>query len=229
MPLVFYAFAGICALLSLWQLRGFANTRNQLMFFVFLSAAICLAGYQLLISGLFFRMPHLFLVMNLFALIAIASMYYYACWLTDNTFILTKKRIFLLLLLAAVYAALLIPFWYLRGHVKVLIIGEIVTQTVLYTRNDPLLFGVSVFKLSNGYFALVCLAAFALGFRVIFPQARRSQLDFYALLFYGVCFVTTAIGSLAAVINSLTLLVACGFFLGLAFAGLYLTGVKVRR
>ena len=149
MRIIFYSLAAVCFLAALRQLRNLKHTRNQLMLFIFVTAALALSIYQLLFDGLFLRLPHLFLAINVFALMAITSIYYYASWLADKEFALTRRRIYIVLGIAAVYAAILSPFWFLRAQEKILLVGEIIHLNVLYTARDPEIFGISVFKLSN--------------------------------------------------------------------------------
>ena len=233
MAILFYSLSGACLITALLQLRRIRHVRHQIMAFAFFTAAIGFAGYQLLIDGLFLRYPHLFLVMNIFGIIAITSMYYHARWLIDPKFTLAGPAVLTLFAVASVYVALVIPFWYLSGDMKALIIGEILTLKVLYTRNDPQLLGFSVFKLSNGYFALASIVTFALSLRLILPRVQwgvspRSP-EFYAALSYGVCFVTVVLGTVAAIIDSLPLLVVCGVVLGGAIGGIYLVGAMFER
>lgn len=231
MALIFYSLAGICGLVALIQLRHLRKTRNQLMFFIFLTASLALLIYQLLFDGLFLRLPHLFLVMNVFALMAIASIYDYARWLVDTNYVLTRKRIFAVLGLAAVYAAILSPFWFLRAQEKVMIVGEIIQLTVLYTRRDPLILGISVFKISNAYFALVGLVAFILSCKVVFIAAMhtKEKLLRYAAVFLGLSLLTAFLGTAGIALNSLTLIIVAGILLSVVFCGLYVVGELTDR
>lgn len=229
MAILFYTFSSLCFLVSLWQMRSIKKTHNRLMFFILLCTSIALLVYQLLVDGLFLRLPHLFLVINVFALMAIVALYFYARWLVDVEFVLSKKHVFAACGIAAIYAAILIPFWSLRASEKVLIIGEIVRLNVLYTARDPELFGYSVFKISNGYFALVGLHTFLISFKIVFR--KRGELAnrplFFAAICYGMCLLAAIVGTIAIVSNSLILIVISGLALSSAFGGLYIIGEKL--
>ena len=231
MRIAFYSLALICGLVALRQLQNLRHTRNQLMLFIFLTAALALSIYQLLFDGLFLKLPHLFLVINVFALMAIASIYYYACWLADRRFVLTRRRIFTVLAIAAVYAAILSPFWFLRAQEKILIVGEIIHLQVLYTARDPRLFGLSVFKISNVYFALVGATALSLSFRVVLRAARAQaqKRGWHTAGLFAVSLCAAAIGTLGIAVNSLALILVSGVLISSAFCGLYIIGELAER
>lgn len=231
MRILFYSLAVICGLVAFRQLQNLKHTRNQLMLFIFLTAALALSIYQLLFDGLFLKLPHLFLVINIFALMAIASIYYYACWLADGQFLLTRRRIFFVLGIAAVYAAILSPFWFLRAQEKILIVGEIIHLQVLYTARDPLIFGISVFKISNVYFALVGAIALSLSCRVVFHAARAqaNKRGWYTAGFFAVALSAAAVGTLGIAVNSLALILFSGVLISSAFCGLYIIGELAER
>ncbi len=231
MRIIFYSLAAVCFLVALRQLQNLKHTRNQLMLFIFMTAALALSIYQLLFDGLFLRLPHLFLVINVFALMAITAIYFYASWLADKEFALTRRRIFAVLAIAAVYAAILSPFWFLRAQEKILLVGEIIHLQVLYTARDPEIFGISVFKISNAYFALVGVAALALSCRVVFraAQAQAKKRVRYAAVLFAVSLSAAAIGTVGITVNSLALILIAGVLLSSAFCGLYVIGEIAER
>lgn len=226
MALLLYGFSLISGLMALRQIPKLRNTHSQLMFYILFCTSVCLLGYQLLVDGLFLRMPHMFLVVNSFALIAIMCLYFYARWLVDVEFALARKHFLSAIGIALAYAILLIPFWQLRAAEKTLIIGEIVRMHVLYTARDPEILGMSVFKISNAYFAIVGGSTFILCFKIVFrrhsEEANRPL--FYAAIFFGLCLAAALVGTIAITINSLVLIVVSGLVLSLAFTGLYLVG-----
>ncbi len=231
MRIVFYTLAVFCGLVALRQLQNLRHTRNQLMLFVFLTAALALAIYQLLFDGLFLRLPHLFLVINVFALMAIASIYYYASWLADAQFVLTRRRIYAVFAVAALYAAILTPFWFLRAQEKILIVGEIIHLNVLYTARDPEIFGVSVFKISNAYFALVGVTALLMSCKVVFRAAREQgkKRVWSAAVLFAVSLCAAGVGTVGIMVNSLTLILLAGVLLSSAVCGLYVIGEVAER
>jgi len=226
MAVLFYAFAGACTLVALRQIPRLKQTHHLLMFFILLSAAVSLLVYQLLVDGLFLVMPHLFLVINIFALMAIVCLYFYARWLVDVEFELTRRHVLSAIAISLGYALILLPFWYMPAAEKTLIIGEIVRLHVLYTARDPEILGVSAFKLSNGYFAIVGSITFVTCFKIVFR--RRSEVAnrplFYAAICFGMCLVAALVGTTAIVLNSLVLIVIAGLLLASALGGLYFSG-----
>lgn len=226
MAVVFYSFSAICALIALRQVPRLKNTHNRLMFFILFCSSVALLVYQLLVDGLFLRMPHLFLVINVFALMAIVCMYFYARWLVDVEFVITKKHVFTALALAGGYALILLPYWSLRASEKILIIGEIVRMHVLYTARDPEILGISAFKLSNAYFAIVGVVTFMLCCKIVFRQHNEeaNRPLFYASVCFALCLLNALIGTIGIAANSLLLIVVSGIILSFAFGGLYVVG-----
>ena len=231
MRFAFYSLSALCAVFALLQVRALGKTRHQLMLFVFSVAAVALLIAQLLFDGLFLRLPHLFLVINVFALMAIHSMYYYARWLADTRFTLTLRPLLTILGVAALYAAILSPFWFLRAAEKVLIVGEIVRLTVLYTARDPEILGISVFKLSNAYFAIVGILTFAFSCRVAIKAAREvpGKVHSYSALLFAGALLASLVGTLGIIVNSLALIIVAGISLSATFCGLYFVGELAER
>ena len=231
MRILFYSLAAACLLAGLRQLSNLKHTRNQLMLFIFLTATFALSIYQMLFDGLFLKLPHLFLAMNVFALMVIASIYYYASWLADKNFALTRRRIYTVLTIAAVYAAILTPFWFLRAQEKILLVGEIIHLGVLYTARDPKIFGISVFKISNAYFALVGIIALIMSCSVVFKAARiqHKKRVWFAAILFAVSFVAAAVGTVGIAVNSLILIMIAGVLVSSAFFGLYIVGEIAER
>ena len=231
MRILFYTLAVACLLAALRQTQNLKHTRNQLMLYIFLTASLSLSIYQLLFDGLFLRLPHLFLAINVFALMAIACIYYYARWLADQQFTLTRRRVYVVLVIAAVYAAILSPFWFLRAQEKILLVGEIIHLNVLYTARDPEIFRVSVFKLSNAYFAMVGVTALVLSCTVVFQAAKRQGRKrlWFATGSFAVSLVAAAIGTAGIIVNSLALILIAGVLLSSAFCALYVIGEIAER
>jgi len=228
MPLIFYTCAVLCFLVALKQARNLRSTPAHLTFFISLSAAVSLVGFQLLSSGKLAEIPHVFMLINVFPLLAIQCLYFYACYLVDIGFTIRSKHMIIVAGIAAIYLAILTPYWLLSGFEKAEIIRQIAQGHSLYSMHDPKLFGTSVLQISNIYFGVAAIIAFFFACRLILPHAFRGgnlkRPVFFTGVFYLICLANAISSTVSVVIDSFALLVVGGFIMGIAFSGLYFIG-----
>lgn len=222
---LFAAFGSF--LIAIGQIFYLKNSKNRVAFFMYLSMAYVLIYYKLLFD---FTLPdygHVYLTANLTGLAAGCLIYFHVRSVCDNAFVFGWKHGAIIFACITIYALPLIPFWVLPAVQK----GElarVMLQTGELYGNEPRLWGVSVFKISNAIFGMIATTALGLATWRLIRAIDRDRIwhnfYFYLALNIGVGFIAALIGLYGAYSGSLLLIELIGGVLGATIFGFYLLG-----
>jgi AraC-like DNA-binding protein len=222
---LFAAFGAF--LVALGQIFYLKNSKNRVAFFMYLCMGYILVYFKLAFDLTMVEYGHLYLTGNLTGIAAACLIYFHVRSVSDNTFVFGLRHGLLILGCIAVYALSLLPFWVLDGTRKGELLHKMVTSGYLYW-DEPRLFGISVFRISNTLFSLNSVVFIGLATLRLVRSIERERIwrnfYFYLSLIIGVGFIATLIGSYGAFIGSVLLIEILGGILGACIFGFYLVG-----
>lgn len=227
MTWIFISSAFGAFLIALGQIFYLRNSKNRVAFLMYLGMAYILVYYKLAFDLTMVAYGHLFLTANLIGMAGACLSYFHVRSVIDNAFAFGWRHVAVMAGCAAAYALSLWPFWGLSSAEKGTLLYKAITTGQLYW-DEPRLWGVSVFKISNLIFALnsivwVGLATLRL-LRSIEHEGMWRNFYFYLSLIMATGFTAALIGGYGVFTGSLFLILVVGFILGGSILAFYLVG-----
>jgi AraC-like DNA-binding protein len=227
MTWIFLSSAFGAFLIALGQVFYLTNSKNRVAFLMYLCMAYILLYYQLAFDLTMVPFGHMFLTGNIAGIAAGCLSYFHVRSVTNNAFVFGWRHGTLILACIAIYALPLLPFWQLTAAAKADLLNKTMTSGYLYW-NEPRLFGISVFKISNTIFALNSIVFVGLATLNLIRSIEREGIwrnfYFYLSIIMGIGLASTLIGCIGVYSGSLFLIQLVGFILGASIFGFYLVG-----
>lgn len=227
MTWIFLSSALGAFLIALGQVFYLRSSKNRVAFLMYLCMAYVLVYYKLAFDLTMVSYGHLFLTGNLAGMAGGCLSYFHVRSVVENSFVFGWRHVALIAGCIAVYALPLWPFWSLGTAEKGALLHKAIATGQLYW-DEPKLWGVSVFKISNFVFALnsvvfVGLATLRL-LRSIEREGMWRNFYFYLSIIMATGFTAALIGGYGVYTGSLFLILVVGFILGGSILAFYLVG-----